>query len=253
MNETGYREPEWLGWPAAAGSRSEMSLPRPGTSGDTVVRVWSPSIATDRVLLAHDGPDYERHGDLVRYTEAMIGAGRLPPYHLVLLGAEDRDDRYSANPDHARWLIADALPALRAALGVAAPPVAVGASLGALAVLHAQWRYPGAFAGMLLQSGSFFQPRFDAQESGFRYYPRIVRFVAEVLGETPGPRVVVPTVLTCGVAEENLANNRDMALALRRRGYPCRLVEVAGAHTWFGWRNAWDASLTGLVRSVWTQ
>src|ERR1019366_8396866 len=45
----------------------------------------------------------------------------------------------------------------------------------------AQCRYPDAFDGLFLQSGSFFCPRFDDQERWFRYYPRVVRFVASVL------------------------------------------------------------------------
>ena len=49
----------------------------------------------------------------------------------------------------------------------------------------------------------------------------------------------MPTVLTCGIAEENLANNRDMAHTLREHGYPVRLVEVPDAHNFVAWRDAW--------------
>jgi enterochelin esterase-like enzyme len=43
--------------------------------------------------------------------------------------------------------------------------VGAGVSLGALAMLHAHYRFPELFAGLFLQSGSFFVPRFDAQEA----------------------------------------------------------------------------------------
>ena len=181
----------------------------------------------------------------------MVADGRVAPYHLVLLPAGDRDEWYSANPAYTRSLVADALPVLRAELGTDRPVVAAGASLGALGVLHAQRRYPAAFAGMLLQSGSFFQPRYDRHESGFRRYLRIVRYVGRVLRAADGP--AVPTVMTCGAVEENLPNNRDLAVALRRHGYPCTLVEVPDAHTWIGWRDALDPHLTGLLSRVWPQ
>ena len=246
-----YREPDWLGLPVADGTWHDVPLPLPAVGGAVAARVWSPDARTGRVLIAHDGPDYERYGGLARYTAAMVAVGRLPPYHLVLLPAGDRDEWYSANPAYARTLVADALPVLRAALGADGPVVAAGASLGALAVLHAQRRHPEAFAGLLLQSGSFFQPRYDRQESGFRRYLRIVRFTGLVVRATDGP--AVPAVLTCGAVEENLANNRDMARALRGQGYPCTLVQVPDAHTWIGWRDALDPHLTGLLNRVWPQ
>lgn len=245
-----YREPGWLGLPAAAGHWHDVPLRLPAVRSEIVARVFSPAEATDRVLLAHDGPDYDTYGGLGRYTTAMIGAGRLPPYHLVLLPAGDRDEWYSASGAYARALTGDALPRLRAVLGTVRPVVAAGASLGALALLHAQRQHPESFAALLLQSGSFFRPGYDRQESAFRRYLRIVRFTGRVVRATAGP--AVPTVLTCGAVEENLANNRAMATALRRQGYPCTLVEVPDAHTWVGWRDALDPQLTELLHAVWT-
>jgi enterochelin esterase-like enzyme len=244
-----YAEPYWLRLSAAAGDWRDVYLPLPAVHGEMVARIWSPRVATDRVLLAHDGPDYDRHGGLARYAAALIGDGRLPPFHLVLLPPGQRLEWYSASPAYARALVNDALPKLAAELGTDRPVVGAGASLGALAMLHAQRRFPDRFAGLFLQSGSFFQPRYDRQESGFRRYLRIVRFTGRVLRGDDGP--AVPTVLTCGRVEENLANNRDMALALRRHGYPAMLAEVPDAHTWFGWRDALDPHLTTLLQRVW--
>ena len=244
-----YREPAWLDGPAAAGAWRELPLPLRAVRGEVVARIWSPGAPTDRVLVAHDGPDYDRYGMLGRYTAATVGAGLLPPYHLVLLPAADRLEWYSADPAYARALAREVLPGLAGELGTERPVVGVGASLGALAMLHAQRRHPAGFAALFLQSGSFFQPRHDRQESDFRRYLRIVRFTGRVLRRADGP--AVPTVLTCGVVEENLANNRDMALTLRRHGYPATLVEVPDAHTWVGWRDALDPHLTTLLQKVW--
>jgi enterochelin esterase-like enzyme len=243
-----YREPDWLHLPQAAGDWREVYLPLHAVRGEMVARIWSPGASTDRVVVTHDGPDYQRYGELGRYLAAMIGAARIPPCHLVLLPPGERFEWYSASPAYARALSADVLPKIAAELGTERPVVGVGASLGALAMLHAQRRHPAGFAGLFLQSGSFFQPRHDRQESGFRRYLRIVRFTGRVLRASDGP--AVPAALTCGAAEENLANNKDMAAALRRQGYPISFAEVPDAHNWTGWRDALDPHLTSLLQQV---
>ena len=224
---SGYHRPEWLDQPAAPGEWRELSVPARALKAEVPVRVWSPPGAAG-VLVAHDGGEFDRLIGLGHYSAAAVAAGVLPPHHLVLVSPVDRNDWYSANPAYARALADEVLPLVRAQLDTQAPAVALGASLGGLAVLHAQRRYPKLFGGMFLQSGSFFQQRFDSQESGFGQYRRIVRFVASVRRSRPAG-TPVPTVITCGGAEENLANNRDMADALRRQGYPVRLSEVPDA------------------------
>ncbi|MDT5043617.1 MAG: hypothetical protein QOE51_4602 [Actinoplanes sp.] len=243
-----YREPGWLHLAPAPGDWREVYLPLPAVRGEMVVRIWSPGTPTDRVLVAHDGPDYQRHGELGRYVAAMIGSGRIAPVHLVLLPPGERFEWYSASPAYAKALSVDVLPKICAELGTERPVVGVGASLGALAMLHAQRRQPAGFAGLFLQSGSFFQPRHDRQESGFRRYLRIVRFTGRVLRATGGP--AVPTAMTCGGVEENLANNRDMAAVLAAQGYPVTFAEVPDAHNWTGWRDALDPHLTALLNQV---
>jgi enterochelin esterase family protein len=200
------------------------------------------------VVVAHDGPDYDRFGELSRYTAAMIAAGRVPPYHLVLLPPGERFEWYSANPAYARALAGDVLPKLAAELGCDGPVVGVGASLGGLAMLHAQRRHAERFAGLFLQSASLFQPRFDRQESGFRRYLRIVRFTGGVRRGSGGP--TMPVAMTCGAVEENLANNADMAAVLRGHGYDVSFAEVPDAHTWIGWRDSYDPHLTALLTKV---
>jgi enterochelin esterase-like enzyme len=245
----GYREPAWLRLPQAAGDWRAVRLPLAAVKGEMVTRIWSPGTPTDRVLVAHDGPEYDRLGALGRYTAALIRAGRVPPYHLVLLPPGERLEWYSASPAYARALAHHALPRIAAELGSERPVIGVGASLGALAMLHAQRRHPTRFAALFLQSGSFFQPRHDRQESDFRRYLRIVRFTGRVLRSPGGP--AVPAALTCGTVEENLANNRDMALALHRQGYPVTFAEVPDGHNWIGWRDALDPHLTSLLQRVW--
>ena len=248
-----YAAPAWLSASGAEGTWHELSIPAPSLRADVRARIWAPETPTDRVLVAHDGPEYDRLGALGQYSAAMIGTGRLPPHRLVLLAPGDRDDWYSANTAYARSLLTEVMPRITAEVGEPRSVVGMGASLGALSMLHAQRRYPWAFAGLFLQSGSFFRPRYDRHESGFRRYRRVVRFTSEVLRGHAARRVPPPpTVMTCGRVEENLRNNRDMAEALRGQGYPARLFEVPDGHNFTGWRDALDPHLTDLLYRVWS-
>jgi enterochelin esterase-like enzyme len=244
-----YAPPGWLRLPPAEGSWRELTIPAPAIKSEVFARIWSPAAPTDRVLVAHDGPEYERLAALGHYSAAMVGAAALPPHHLVLLAPGERNEWYSANPAYAWTLTADVLPRVCRELDTRRPVVGMGASLGGLAMLHAQRRYPAAFGALFLQSGSFFQPRHDRMESGFRRYLRIVRFTGQVLRAADGPPV--PAVLTCGLVEENLHNNRDMTATLRRHGYQARLFEVPDAHNYTSWRDAFDPYLTDLLRHIW--
>lgn len=246
MEAAGGTGPDWLSMPGTPGRWRRMRLP-----GFTA-RVWSPSGGADRVLVAHDGPEYRCRGRLGDFTAAVIAAGLVRPYHLVLLPPIDRERNYAADPGYAGLLAREILPRIRARLG-GGPVVGAGVSLGALAMLHAQWRFPESFAGLFLQSGSFFQVRHDRQEAGFRFFRRIVRFTSLLRhpGKETGTGYGIPVTLTCGAAEENLANNRDMAVALRERGYAVAFEETPGAHTWNAWRDALHPHLTGLLRRVW--
>jgi enterochelin esterase family protein len=254
---TDYREPMWLHLPPADGSWRELTIPAPAIKANVPARIWSPPAElsgpaepAQRLLVAHDGPEYDQRAALGRYSAAMVSLGAVAPHHLVLLAPVERSEWYSASPAYSWALVADILPRVFAELGTTGPVVGMGASLGGLAMLHAQRRYPRAFGGLFLQSASFLRPRYDRHESGFRRYLRIVRYVGKVIRAADGP--AVPTVLTCGQAEENLHNNREMAQALRRHGYPVQLFEVPDAHNYTGWRDAFDPYLTDLLRQVWS-
>jgi enterochelin esterase-like enzyme len=233
-----YRPPAWLHADRVAGDYREIT-PK--------VLLWSPSDAPPDeplpLLMAHDGPEYDRLASLTAYSAAF------PIRHRVaLLAPGERDDEYSANPAYAKMLAQEMLPAVRRAVSVRGPVVGMGASLGGLAMLHAQRRRPRLFGGLFLQSASFFDRRLDPQESGYGRFTRVVRFVEYTARSRSRP---IPVTITCGLAEENLANNRQMAAVLRSQGYPAELVEVPDAHNYVGWRDAFDPGLTNLLRAVW--
>jgi enterochelin esterase family protein len=200
------------------------------------------------MLVVHDGPSYDEEAGLTAYLQAHVDRGALPPLRVALLVAPQRDVWFSANPAYATALAEHVVPALATAWPTTRT-AGVGASLGALAWLHAQSSYPAVVDGLFLQSGSYFRPETDPQESGFSQFPEIVRFVASVR-RGGRPARPVPTVLTCGADEENLANNRRMARVLHRLGYRVRFAVVPGGHDYPSWRAAFDPHLPDLVRAV---
>ena len=244
----GYQPPAWLEAETVDGRYEDFSVRGRGLGANVTGRIWSP--LTDEplpLLVAHDGPEYDRLAFLTRYSAAMIAAGTLPPHRVAMLAPGPRDEWYSASALYSRALYVDVIPALPAARA----PVGMGASLGALAMLVTQRRAPGTFGALFLQSGSFFMPRFDSQESGFVRYARIVRVVRRILRATEHPRPI-PVQLTCGTAEENVFNNRVMARALAEQGYVARLDEVPDMHNYTAWRDAFDPHLTRLLQEAWT-
>lgn len=204
------------------------------------------------LLVVHDGPEY---ADLAQLLGYMTTLAQMEPHlrcRVLLLEPVDRDRTYSASPAYARALVTRMLPKVTDAVATEGQPVGVGASLGGLAMLHAASRYPGSFSGLFSQSGSFFQPRTDAMERGYRHYARIVRFVDE-LGADPERLAGLHLTMTCGTGEENLANNQALARRLARRGVPTTLIENPDGHNYTAWRDCLDPGLRLLLRTAWVR
>ncbi|MGB3444088.1 MAG: alpha/beta hydrolase-fold protein [Actinophytocola sp.] len=248
----GYAPPKWLAEDRAPGEVTDLAVPAPLLGRDVHVRIWSPAAADEPLplLVAHDGPEYDRLAGLIGYAAAMTASGELPPFRVALLAPGDRDDEYAANPRYAATLHQRVLPLLRAMFAITGPVAGMGASLGGLAMLHAQRVLPGLFGALFLQSASFLTVDLDPQEQHrFGRFGQVSVYVADVLRTVPYE--TVPVIMTCGTAEENLANNRQMATTLTKQGYDARLVEVPDAHNYVAWRDAFDPALTGLLRAVW--
>src|SRR3954471_14041592 len=168
----GYEAPAWLDAEVVPGRTHAFSARGRALGARVDIRVWAPADAPPggdeplRMLVANDGPEYDALSQLTRYAGAMIASGALPPFRVALLAPGDRDQWYSASAAYSRVLDYDVVPALRNAFGVIGQPAAMGASLGALAMLAAQRRFPRTFGALFLQSGSYFMLRHDAHERG---------------------------------------------------------------------------------------
>jgi enterochelin esterase family protein len=253
----GYRPPAWLKAKAPAGRTATVQVASRTLGTSVAVTVWSPpETRAGRpmpLLVVHDGPEYAEHSGLLRFLAAGCAARRLPPLRAALVPPVERDRDYSASARYARALAREILPRLEPLApteGGARGRAGLGTSLGALALLHAHRTYPDAFGGLFLQSGSYFRQRYDRQETGFPHFRRISRFVGRVLAarewETP-----VPVTMTCGTAEENLANNRAAAAALAAQGYDVGLRLTRDAHNWVAWRDALEPHLRTFLERLW--
>lgn len=255
----GYEQPDWTGRePADPGRIQELPLPSSTLRTSITCLLWSSKEVAPGtlapLLVVHDGPEMAEYSGLLRLMSLRVEDGMLPPLRVALLPPPgDRNQTYSASAAYARALTHEFLPALSQAAPV--PPgrsgrVAMGASLGALAALHVHRTNPASFGGLFLQSGSFFRQRFDRQESGFVRFRRISRFVGTILAAEEWLHPI-PVTITCGTVEENLANNRAVAGALRRQGYDLTLRQHPDAHNWISWRDVLDPHLVDLLARTW--
>ena len=240
----GYRPPAWLDAPKVSGDSHEMQV------GDVDLVVWEPPGA-GHLLLAHDGPEMTAYGGLLDFVAAAIASGAIPPTRVALLDPGPRNLRYSANPEYAATLSDEVVPALLDAAPTVAHPVLIGQSLGGVAALHAAWTSPRVYAGLLIQSGSFFTSELDSQEADFECWDEVTGFVASLLAATQAAPDAPAVAMTCGSAEENLANNRLMFDHLLSTGLDVTWGETRQAHTWTCWRDLLDPHLTDLLQKVW--
>jgi enterochelin esterase family protein len=247
----GYVEPSWIAAPSIASTLTPLTVESP--VGPVEVHLWAPEGIAPAfelpLLLSHDGPEFAAYAGLTHYAGAMVDTGGLPPFRLALIRPTHRNLWYAANPQYAEALTQYVLPAVQAQY-TSRRPVMMGASLGALAALHAEWLHPGTFAGLFLQSGSFFTPETDPQESRFEFYAEVTAFVERVLTATTAPSTP-PVGMTAGTTEENVHNNRVMAARLAELGLEVAFDETPDMHNFTAWRDVLHPELTDLLRQTW--
>lgn len=255
----GYSPPHWVAAPSVPDHEVVATEIKSRTlRAKLPALVWtSPDAAPDDplpLLIAHDGPEYGELSDLLKLLRARVTEGVLPPIRVALIGPVDRDQTYSASAAYARAFSYEIVPALDR---IAPAPhgrsmrIGMGASLGALEMLHIHRTHPATFGALFLQSGSYFRQRYDKQEAGFVRFGRIARFMGRVLTANDWAHAIRVT-MTCGTVEENLKNNRATFDALRLQGYDVTLVENRDAHNWVGWRDTFEPHLITLLHEMWS-
>lgn len=254
MHMPGYAVPSWLSAPSVVGVFAPMTL-EGETADDVPVTVWAPEGTEGQalpLLIVNDGPEYDQLASITQYSGAMIASGVLPPHRLALAHPVLRDGWYSGSPRYLRTIAGQGFSRLAEQAPLAGPAVVMGASLGGLTALLVGLLDVDEIGGVFSQSGSFFQTKHDDQESSWKYFGRISRRVQEILDARSTARPL-RIGLTCGALEENAANNRDIAAALRRAGHDVTHHEVPDLHNYTAWRDALDPHLTEVLRDVWVE
>ena len=185
--------------------------------------------ATERspLVVAHDGPEYAEHSGPAHLSRDPAAAPRRP----------DRAGRPQRDLLGVREVLARAgrgdLPQLPAAL----VRVGVGASLGALALLHAQRGTRGASTGLFLQSGSFFR-RASSHERRFRATGASCGSSAASSARRPDRRPV-PSRSTCARTRRTSTTTARWRRRSRPQGYGAAPARGSRwARLGRGWRDA---------------
>ena len=198
------------------------------------------------LLVLHDGADYLRYAQLKTVLDNLIHRLEIPPLVVALTDSADRLGEYTGLDAHADFLVEELVPAVCAHLPIDPDPAlrcAMGASLGAVASLHAAWRHPGTFGRLLLQSGSFAFTDIGENKRGPAFEP-VVRFV-NGLRARPG-RPAERIYLSCGIYESLIYENRSLVPLLQAARILVRYEEARDGHNWQNWRDRLRAGLTFL-------
>ena len=155
----GYHPPVWLDEEADGGSLEPLSLRSRLLRAEVTGLLWRSAGSGDDgplpLLVVHDGPEYAEFSALTRMLDAAVAQLELPPMRAALLQPVRRNETYSAAKRYADALATELVPAL--------PPtqsrVGMGASLGALAMLHAHRVHPDALRRPLPAVRELLPPR----------------------------------------------------------------------------------------------
>ncbi len=248
----GYVQPDWtLADPEARSGDIETLAVASAALGRSVeVPIYLPARFRRQrrypLLIAHDGSDYLRFSGLKPVLDNLIHRLEIPPMIVALSNPGDRLIEYAADDRHARFLVEELYPALNETFPLRPEPAnrgLMGASFGAVASLHAAWRYQGFFGRLLLQSGSFAFTDIGTHQRGPEF-DRVVDFVNQ-FRDRPG-RPADNLFVSCGVYESLIYENRSLVPLLQSAGMRVRFDEARDGHNWENWRDRLRAGLSWL-------
>ena len=198
------------------------------------------------LLVVHDGIDYLHFTKLQTVLDNLIHRLEVAPMIVALTQSRSRMREYAADPDHARYIAEELVPAVEARYPLqkgAAARGLMGASFGGVAAFATACRYPGQFGRLLVQSGSFAFTDIGPSKRGPAFEP-IVTFVN---GFRDQPRRVAEKIYqSCGVYESLIYENRSLVPILQSTGMDVRYVEAHDGHNWENWRDRLREGLSFL-------
>ncbi|MDX1382909.1 MAG: alpha/beta hydrolase-fold protein [Thermoanaerobaculia bacterium] len=253
LHGAGYRTPGWTQPDpgVVSGTLSTLELRSRALASKREVQVYRPAGAPHGgrhpLLILHDGSDYLRYAGLSTVLDNLIARNEIEPLVVALVDSPRRLREFAADPDHARFVVKELLPALEEELPLAPQPATRaigGASFGAVAALACAWEYPGTFGRLLLQSGSFaFSDLGDRHERGPAFDP-VVAFMRQFRRSPGSPATRV--FMSCGVYESLIYENRSLVPLLQSAVRDLRFVEARDGHNWENWRDRLREGLSWL-------
>jgi enterochelin esterase-like enzyme len=249
----GYAPPDWtLFDPDARRGELREHVVRSEAFGEPRrVRVYLPARMRPArrypLLVVHDGDDYLRFAGLQTVLDNLIHRLEIPSVVVALIQSQDRLREYAADDRHAQFLAQELVPLLEREYPLVGKPASrtlLGASFGAVASLHAAWKYPGTFDNLLLQSGSFVFTDIGEHQRGPVFDP-VVKWVNE-FRRNPG-RPAEKLFVSCGMFESLIYYNRSLVPLLQKTGMQVRFSEAPDGHNWENWRDRLREGLSFLM------
>ncbi len=235
----GYRPPDWAVPDAQVppGTLEEMDI------GGRQLTVYRPARFSSGLplIFVHDGGDYLRYAGLQTVLDNLMQSRSIPPALVALSHPRERLAEYAANPNHARYVIDEAIPAVADRYDTSSERFVAGASLGAVAALHVVHSAPGHFQGLILQSGSFAAHVVDGPERS------VLEPIAHFLQEMESSKLPRRVFLSCGTYEGTLSQNRVMAKRLEAAGLEIKYEEASDGHAWEAWRDRLGSGLQWVL------
>jgi esterase/lipase superfamily enzyme len=144
-------------------------------------------------------------------------------------------ERVARHLQYERYVLDEVLP------GLPAPPVACGASFGALHTLLLATRHPERFSGFVAMSGAFDTSRWlDGYSDDSTYFTNLPAFLPSLTDEAylRPLRSMEPKVIATGAEDPNVGDSVRVGTMLRNKGVDLRLEIWPGwAHDWPYWKD----------------
>lgn len=248
----GYERPKWtLPDPdARPGSLQTLQLHSKAFDDLREIQVYLPATFRKNrqypLLVVHDGLDYLRYAELKVVLDNLIHSLSIPSMVVAMTQSPDRLKEYAGDDQHAAFLAKDLLPFMAKQFPLRDEARArgiLGASFGAVAALHAAWKYPNLYGNLLLQSGSFAFSDLGRHKRSEVFDP-VVKFM-NTFREQPGwPADKI--YMSCGIYESLIYENRSLVPRLQAQGIEVRFEEARDAHNWENWRDRLSSGLSWL-------